>query len=60
MSDPNVIGACYLIINKIQTTIDGGVRLTFDVDASEQETINNLMKLKLDGGVVFATFVTNE
>jgi hypothetical protein len=58
--NPEVVGASYLIINKIQTTVDGGVRLTFDIDASEKETINNLMKVKLDGGVVFATFVINE
>ena len=42
------IGACLAVINKLQTTIDGGVRLTLDLNPSESEIIKKLFDLKIN------------
>lgn len=42
------LGAARTIINKIQTTIDGGYRLTLDLPDSEIELIKTLMAFKAD------------
>ena len=56
--DNVVIAAVYVQVNKIQTTIDGGARITLDVDSSSPEAIQAIMAEKLSGnGVLFATFV---
>ena len=41
------IGACLATINKIQTTIDGGIRLTLDLNPTESEIIKKLFDLKI-------------
>jgi len=41
------IGSCQGIINKIQTTLDGGVRLTLDLNPSESDLIKKLFELKM-------------
>lgn len=40
------LGAALALINKIQTTIDGGFRLTLDLPDSEVGLIKTLMDLK--------------
>jgi hypothetical protein len=34
------------LIDKIQTTVDGGARVAFDVDAGQYETVAALMAIK--------------
>lgn len=52
--EQNVIGSCFAITNKVQTTVDGGIRLTFDVDQSNVELVSNLLTNKnLKGGQVY-------
>ncbi len=41
------IGACQAIIDKISTIADGSIRLTLDLNPSEQDIISKLLKLKL-------------
>jgi hypothetical protein len=41
------IGACEAIINKVQTTIDGGARITLDIDPSAHQVIEELFRLKM-------------
>ena len=41
------IGSCLASIEKISTVIDGSVRLTLDINPSDQEIISKLLKLKL-------------
>ena len=36
------IGACEAIINKIQTTVDGGVRITLDINPDAEEIVKQL------------------
>jgi hypothetical protein len=38
-----------LLINKIQTTADGGVRVTFDFNPDDSHIIKRLMEKKLVG-----------
>ena len=34
------------VINKVQTTVDGGLRMTFDVDASQTKQVAALLLMK--------------
>ena len=55
------IGSCQAIIYKVQTTVDGGARLTLDLPASEIGTITGLLKRKMVGEeLVFVAFVEAE
>jgi hypothetical protein len=47
-SNSKEVGSCVAIINKIQTTQDGGARLTLDICSEDAEIISKLMKLKLE------------
>lgn len=42
------IGSCLGIIYKISTTIDGGVRLTLDLNPDESDVIKKLFDLKMN------------
>ena len=46
MSKEVSLGAAEALINKIQTTIDGGFRLTLDLTTQESELIKTLIDLK--------------
>lgn len=52
------LGAAQAIINKIQTTADGGARVTLDLNAQDYRIIQRLVELKLSGrelvGIAFA------
>lgn len=49
-----VIGACMAITNKIQTTVDGGLRLTFDIDQHNVDLVSKLLENKnTKGGAVY-------
>lgn len=55
------IGSCEAIINRIQTTIDGGVRLTLDLNSDDSELIKKLLDIKLmDNRVLFVGFASGE
>lgn len=41
------IGSCPALIYKISTLLDGGVRLTLDIDSSNTDVITKLMERKL-------------
>lgn len=43
----NEIGCIIATINKIQTTIDGGARLTLDVGQDSSDVIQKLIKIKM-------------
>lgn len=47
--DIKELGATQATINKIQTTVDYGVRLTLDLDANDSELIKKLFDLKMRG-----------
>ena len=49
MDNLKEIGTTQALINKLQTTVDGGARITLDLSASESEVIKNLMVNKLSG-----------
>lgn len=42
MNEDGSLGAAKAIIYKVQTTVDGGARLTLDVGSDSQECIRNL------------------
>jgi len=42
------IGSSAAVINKIQTTADGGARITLDIPSHETKIITDLMRLKLE------------
>lgn len=61
MTKNSEIGTALCIINKIQTTIDGGARLTLDLSSESRDLIANLLDLKLAGNeLVVAAFVECE
>ncbi len=43
------IGSCTALIYKVSTLLDGGARITLDIDSSSQEIIKELMGRKLEG-----------
>lgn len=43
------IGACTAVINKVQTTIDGGFRITLDLESSATFIATQLLEKKLQG-----------
>ena len=47
MSDLREIGTTQAIINKVTTTVDGGMRLTLDIYA-ESEIISRLIDIKMN------------
>jgi hypothetical protein len=55
------LGGSLVIINKIQTTLDGGARVTLDLPSVSSELIGALLHRKLMGNEqVFAQFVEVE
>lgn len=51
------LGACEALINKIQTTIDGGARITLDINPDNLELIKKLMDIKFSqNGLVYVGF----
>ncbi len=55
------LGSCSAQIYKLQTTIDGGARITLDVGCDARKLIKNLMDKKLsDSDAVFVAFVENK
>jgi hypothetical protein len=46
------IGSCTAIINKVQTTIDGGARITLDLNSHDKEIIKKLIDIKLDNNQI--------
>lgn len=58
MSNPVV---CLAVINKVQTTIDGGARITIDINEQDKEAIKWLLDHKLSGNdLMFVSFVEHE
>ena len=43
------IGSCNAVIHKIQTTLDGGARITLDIGAEATIVITKLLQNKLSG-----------
>ena len=41
------LGSCQAIINKIATSIDGGIRLTIDLNPESSDLIKALIDLKM-------------
>lgn len=57
----NELGSCEAIINKIQTTIDGGARVTLDLNSNDRELIKRLIDIKLEGSqTIFVGFASGE
>lgn len=57
----NELGSCEAIINKIQTTIDGGARVTLDLNSNDKELIKRLIDIKLEGSqTIFVGFASGE
>ena len=55
------IGAALSVINKVQTTADGGARITLDLPSISSDLISKLMTLKLQGReLVMVAFVETE
>jgi hypothetical protein len=55
------IGSCEAIINKIQTTMDGGARITLDLNSQDKEVIKKLLDIKLmDNQTIFVGFASGE
>lgn len=54
------IGDCEAIINKITTTIDGGVRITLDLNSGDADLVKKLMDIRLETqGLVYVAFMTD-
>lgn len=52
------IGSTHAIINKIQTTVDGGARITLDIGAESSVLVSKLLSNKLKcNESVFVAFV---
>lgn len=49
MGEMQEIGASLATINKIQTTVDGGARITLDIPEINHEIASRLLKLKMQG-----------
>lgn len=61
MSEAVEIGASVAIIYKIQTTIDGGARLTIDLPSVSSDLVKELLGMKLHGReMVAVAFARNE
>lgn len=43
--EDNKIGVCNAIIAGISTKVDGSIKLTLEINPSEQEIISNLLKM---------------
>jgi hypothetical protein len=43
------VGSCRALISKIQTTIDGGLRLTLDLNPDDEKLVSSLMALYARG-----------
>jgi len=57
MEDTGSLGAAKAVINKVQTTVDGGARITLDVGTDSQETIKNILDAYLnDNRLVYCSF----
>ena len=41
------LGSCQAIINKMSTTVDGGIRLTIDLNPESSELIKSLIDLAM-------------
>jgi len=55
------LGNSEAILYKIQTLIDGGARITLDLDASSSELIKNLISNKMQGKeMVYVAFVEQD
>lgn len=51
------IGACDALINKIQTTVDGGARITLDINPDNLDLIKKLFDIKFSqNGYVYVGF----
>lgn len=49
------IGTCHAELTKLQTTIDGGARITLDIGSHDFHVIKNLLdKYSTDGTIVCA------
>jgi hypothetical protein len=55
MGNKTVLSAMALI-DKVQTTLDGGCRITLDLAANEVNLAQELLKIKLEQGRVFVAF----
>jgi hypothetical protein len=44
------------VINKIQTTLDGGTRLTLDFSENDLQLAQELLKIKFQSGQVIVAF----
>jgi hypothetical protein len=54
------LGAAEAIIQKIQTTVDGGLRVTIDMSADNFELVKKLLELKANGdNQVYVGFARN-
>jgi hypothetical protein len=55
------IGSCEATINKIQTTIDGGARITLDLNSQDKEVIKKLLDIKLmDNQIIYVGFASGK
>jgi len=55
------LGACNALIYKIQTTVDGGARITLDLNPEDSELLSNLLNKKMRGEpMVYVAFVESE
>lgn len=55
------IGTAIAIVDKVQTTRDGGYRITIDLPDSEVSLAQNLLKIKAKGNqLVYVVFIEKE
>lgn len=58
MEEFKEIGSSQVVINKLQTTIDGGARITLDLDSQQSKLISSLLQKKLEGKeMIFCVFM---
>lgn len=61
MDEPKEIGSSVALIYKVQTTIDGGARITLDLPSVASDLAKQLLEMKLLGREMVAVgFVYNE
>jgi len=57
MNELNELGATEALINKIQTTVDGGARITLDINPDSIDLIKKLIDIKFSqNGLVYVGF----
>lgn len=55
-----LLGNSIAVINKVQNTTDGGLRVTLDIPSSDVELAQSLLKLAVENSSVIVQFLKND